>query len=54
MTFVAEELPTVSIKIFNFQNLLNFNNARPWPIKSSSVAHGLRNHDLDNLVYDII
>jgi len=32
MTFVAAELPTFSIKTFNFTNLPNFNNVRLWPI----------------------
>jgi len=32
MTFVAEELSTFSIRTFKLQNLLNFNNMRPWPL----------------------
>ena len=41
MMFVAEELPRFSIKTFNFKNLCNYSNDRPWPIKNSSVAHRL-------------
>ena len=43
MIFLAEELTTFSIKTFNLQNLLKFNNIRLWPLKNSSVAHSLRN-----------
>jgi len=39
MTPVGEELPTFSIETFNLQNLLNFNNIRPWPVKTSSVTY---------------
>ena len=47
MTFVAQELPKFSIKRFNLQNVFDFNNNRPWPVKNSSVAHRLRNPVLD-------
>jgi len=40
MTFVAQELPTFSIKRFNLQNVLNFNNTRPCPVKNSSMPTG--------------
>jgi len=57
-TLVAEELPTFSIKRFNSQNVLNFNDTRPWPLKNSFVAHKLtRPHVtrsyLDAVVTDI-
>jgi len=39
MMFVAEELPTFSVKTFNLENLLNCINIRPWPVKNYSVAH---------------
>jgi len=46
MTFVAQELPMFSIKMFFLQNLLNSINTRPWPVWNSSVAHRWRNPDL--------
>ena len=46
MTFVAQELPTFSIKRFHLQNVLNFNKTRPWPVKNSSVAQRLGNPPL--------
>jgi len=49
MKFVAEELPTFSIKTFNFENLLSFSNVRLWPIKNSSVALRLRNPAVEAL-----
>jgi len=53
MTFVTEELltfPIKTIKVFNFKNLLSFNNTtRPWPVENSSVAHKLRNPGLNCL-----
>jgi len=51
MTFVAQELPKFSMKRFNLQNVLNFNNNRAWgPVKNYSVAHRLRNPHLDSVV----
>jgi len=32
------------------QNVFNFNNTRPWPIKNSSVAHRLRNPELNDII----
>ena len=34
---------TSSIERFNLQKALNYNITKPWPVKNSSVAHGLRN-----------
>jgi len=43
MAFVAQELPTFSLKRFLLQNLPNSNNTRPWRVKNSPVVHRLRN-----------
>ena len=48
MKFVAEELPTFSIKTFNVKNLLNSSDMTLWPLKNSSVAHWLRNSDFNH------
>jgi len=46
MTFVAQdELLAFSTKRFILENVLNFSDTRPWPVKKSSVPHKLRNLD---------